>query len=232
MEQVSRRTGFTGPALIRLLARLADGDVRESRQAFADRLGQWLNWTDAISLSAALNGSPAAAPSGARVGASAAEAECARARAALVKAIAEDSTPAPSMSTSADFSPYRRRYLARQQAMEAGIGPLRARLRAMLAAGSPAMARLAGVDAVMEQVLVEHERSLLSTVPVLLEKHFERLRRAAQPQDEPDTEAQPEAWLDVFRKNMQDLLLAELDFRLQPIEGLLEALRMRQPQLP
>jgi hypothetical protein len=232
MEQVSRRTGFTGPALIRLLARLTDGDARESRQAFADRLSQWLNWTDAISLSSALNGSPVAAPAGARASASAAQAECTRTRAALAKAIADDSAPAPSMNTPADFSPHRRRYLARQQAMEAGIGPLRARLRATLAAGSPAMARLAGVDAVMEQVLVEHERRLLSTVPVLLEKHFERLRQADQPPNDPDSEARPGAWLDMFRKDMQDVLLAELDLRMQPIEGLLEALRMRQPKLP
>ncbi|WP_128596424.1 DUF3348 family protein, partial [Paraburkholderia kirstenboschensis] len=35
------------------------------------------------------------------------------------------------------------------------------------------------------------------------------------------------AWLDVFRKDMQSVLLAELDVRLQPVEGLLAALRTR-----
>jgi hypothetical protein len=72
----------------------------------------------------------------------------------------------------------------------------------------------------MEQVLGAHEHRLLATVPALLEKHFERLRRA-------DGEGvQPAAWLDLFCKSMQGVLLAELDIRLQPVEGLLDALRM------
>jgi hypothetical protein len=84
------------------------------------------------------------------------------------------------------------------------------------------MARLASVDAVMEQVLGAHEQRLLSTVPSMLEKHFGRLQPVP---DEPGSEVQPEAWLDAFCKDMQGVLLAELDIRLQPIEGLLEALR-------
>jgi hypothetical protein len=247
MVQVSRRAGVTGSALIRLLARLTDTGVPESKQAFADRLSQWVRWTDAISLSAALNGSPATALNGARASESAEEGECTRARTALVNAIVEDSaftadkgrghlhapTRGAPLGTTADFSPYRRRYLAKQQAMEASIGPLRARLRARLAATSSAMARLAAVDVVMEQVLGAHEHRLLSTVPVLLERRFERLRQAdqatlgdTQAPDKPDSGVQPGGWLDVFCGDMQGVLLAELDIRLQPVEGLLEALRM------
>ncbi len=217
--QASRRTGFTGSALTRLLARLTDITVPESRQGFADRLSQWFGWTDAISLSAALDGSPAIASSGASTSSSAEEGECMRVRSALVNAITEGSALA------ADFAPYRQRYLARQQAMEAAIGPLRGRLRAKVAAKSPALARLAAVDAVMEQALGAHEHRLLATVPGLLEKHFKRLRQADQPPAESDGEVQTDAWQDVFRKNMQGVLLAELEIRFQPIEGLLEALR-------
>ncbi|RZL89431.1 MAG: DUF3348 domain-containing protein [Variovorax sp.] len=220
------RTGVSGSTLIRLLARLADAGVPESRQAFADRLGQWVSWTDAIRLSGALNGGPAATPSGVRGSASTEEGECTRVRAALVNAIAEDSAP---MDPTAAFSTYRRRYLARQQAMEAAIGPLRDRLRSRLAAGSPAMARLAAVDGVMEQVLGVQEHRLLSTIPVLLEKYFERLRRADEVPDEPDGMVQPRGWLEVFRNDVQGVLLAELDIRFQPVDGLLEALRMSQP---
>jgi hypothetical protein len=83
MAQVSQRTVFNGSALVRLLSRLTDADVREPRQATADRLSQWFGWTDAISLSAALDGAvAAAAPSRARASASAEERECVRARAA------------------------------------------------------------------------------------------------------------------------------------------------------
>ena len=35
----------------------------------------------------------------------------------------------------------------------------------------------------------------------------------------------PGAWLETFRKDMRSVLLAELDVRLQPVEGLLAALR-------
>ena len=229
MAQVSQRTVFNGSALVRLLSRLTDADVREPRQATADRLSQWFGWTDAISLSAALDGAvaTAAAPSRARASASAEERECVRARAALAKAVAEDGA----VAAAADFTPFRRRHLTLQQAMEAGIGPLRGRLRALLAARSPAMARLAAVDVVMEQVLAAREHSLLAAVPALLEKHFTRLRQASpETTGEPEGEAEAGEWLHVFRKDMKNMLLAELDFRFQPIEGLLEALRMRPPE--
>ena len=150
MVQASRRTGFTGSPLVRLLSRLTDSDVGQPRQTTAERLSQWFGWTDDISLSAALNAGPASAE----------EAECARVRAALTKAIASDSA-APADAT--DFAPLRQRYLARQQAMEVAIGPLRSRLRTTLAGRSQAMAKLAAVDVVMEQVLAAQERSLMSS---------------------------------------------------------------------
>lgn len=224
MVQVSRRTGFTGSALTRLLARLTDIEVPEPKQAFADRLSQWLGWTDAISLSAALNGNPAiASSSGARASGTAEEREFTRVRTALANAIADDTRNAP-VDTTADFAAHRRRYLARQQAMEASIGPLRGRLRSRLASRSPDMARLAAVDVVMEQVLSAQEHRLLAAVPAMLEKHFERLRQA---EVDTDPEAGSGAWLNVFRKDMHDVLLAEMDIRFQPVEGLLEALRTR-----
>lgn len=222
---MSRRTGFTDSALVRLLARLTDIDVPESRQGFADRLSRWFGWTDAISLSAALDGGAATSSmrAGASASASAEERECSRVRAVLAKAIAERGALA------SDFASHRRRYVARQQAMETAIGPLRGRLRARLAAGSPDMARLAALDAVMEQVLGAQEQRLLSTVPRLLETYFERLRKADRSADESDGGADvgsdAGAWLALFCKDMQGVLLAELDIRFQPLEGLLEALR-------
>jgi hypothetical protein len=206
----------TGSALVRLLARFASGEVPASGQAFADRLSQWVGWTDAISLSAALEGGAQASADSriSRDAESADDLQCQRTRTAWADAIAAAIDP------STDFAPYRQRYLSRQQAMESGIESMRARLRARLAAGSPAMARLAAVDVVMEQVLAPHEQRLLATVPGLLHKHFERLRLTEVPE-------QPRAWLDSFGRDMQAVLLAELDIRFQPIEGLLDALRKR-----
>ncbi|ANB77173.1 hypothetical protein AYM40_34285 [Paraburkholderia phytofirmans OLGA172] len=251
MVQAPQRTAFSGPALIRLLARLTDVDVPESSQSLSDRLSQWLGWTDAIALSAALNNPPPAGAAGARAFGDAEESECARVRTSLANAIVGDSVLAGArrrgsaaqalpqgapVDAPVDYAVFRQRYHSMQQTMETAIGNLRGRLRAMLAAKTPAMARLAVVDAVMERALSERERSLLAAVPGLLAGHFERLRQAEQ-QALADAEASgdaattkpatPGAWLDAFRKDMQSVLLAELDVRLQPVEGLLAALRTR-----
>jgi hypothetical protein len=227
MVQVPRRTAFADSALVRLLARWNEAEVREPAASTAERLSHWLGWTDAIALSTVLN-APAAR---AKTAAGTPENDCARVRDGLARTIREDSLfangddDAP-VSTSVDFAPYRLRYLARQQAMEVGVGPLRAKLRSALAARSPEMAKLATVDAVMEKALEAREHSLLATVPAMLEKRFKRLRQAALPApDAPETDAAPMAWLPVFHQDIRDLLLAELDFRFQPIDGLLEALR-------
>ena len=87
-----------------------------------------------------------------------------------------------------------------------------------------ALAKLAELDTVMEQVIGAQERVLLSTVAARLEPRFDQLRGS---RDAPasDTPAQPGPWLDRFCQEMRGLLLAELDLRLQPVEGLLEACR-------
>ena len=137
------------------------------------------------------------------------------------------------MNAAIDYPAFRQIYTSMQQTMETAIGNLRGRLRARLAAGTPGMSRLAEVDAVMERALSPRERSLLTTVPALLGNHFERLRKAeretladAQASEDAPMVA-PGAWLNVFRKDMQSVLLAELDLRFQPVEGLLAALRTR-----
>lgn len=242
MVRGSRGTRFTVPTLVRLLARLAEADVPESNPAFTEGLSEWLGWTDAITLSAALGGHPARAPqapSSPLLDPVAAERELFRLRSALVNSIADDfAFPAvprgAPVDLGAEFSTLRRRYSARQQAMETGIGALRGRLREALASASPSMGRLAALDAVMEQVLGAQERALLSTVPVWLDRRFERLRTAHEDTEpeEPDgfdTASRPAGWLDMFCQDMQAVLLAELDVRMQPVEGLLEAFRMRQP---
>ncbi|ARL54572.1 DUF3348 domain-containing protein [Burkholderia pseudomallei] len=145
----------------------------------------------------------------------------------------------------ADFTLFRHDYLSMQQAMEIDIGELRGRLRQTMAAQTPAFARLAALDATMERALVARERSLFASVPKLLGAYFERLREAEQQRlaeaeakahanAEADAHAEvarktaapaPHAWLDAFRQDMQSVLLAELDIRFQPVDGLLAALR-------
>jgi hypothetical protein len=52
-------------------------------------------------------------------------------------------------------------------------------------------------------------------VPDVLQRHFERLQQA-----------RPTQWLHRYGADMQSVLLAELDLRLQPLEGLLETLNL------
>jgi len=116
--------------------------------------------------------------------------------------------------------------------METSVGNLRRRLRAVLAARSQAMSRLAMLDAVMERALGAREQQLLSSAPIALRGHFERLRRAEGERLAQEAPAQSDlpaaeagAWLALFRKDMQCVLLAELELRFQPVQGLLAALR-------
>lgn len=250
-QELPRRTNFSGPALIRLLSRLLDAHVREPGQPLPDRLSQWLGWTDAIGLASALGAAPAVAaaarPGHAEPGAAQAEKDYAHVRAMLERAIAELDEPAAApprarqkglggqrarLAPPVEYSTYRRRYVSLQQNMESAIAALRARLRAALASASPGGARLAVLDAVMEQALNTREYELLSAVPALLERRFIRLRPA---DPEPDAgslagRAPPfDDWQAVFRRDMQSVLRAELDLRLQPVEGLLAALRPGAP---
>ncbi len=247
MAQGLPRTRFNSSGLVRALAELTATETSEARQSFAERLGQWLDFKDSLALYAALNaGAPAAQHAGAAVTERAAARQSfARVRAALAASIATDGLPGPgeaplesrapapppSAGSAADFAPYHRAYLARQRDMSASIGPLRASVRAALSRRSPAMKRLAGLDAVLEQGLAGRERELLATVPVLLGRRFEQLYGAHQAgpgevaaADEPAPGRQPGGWLATFRADMQAVLLAELELRLQPVAALIAAL--------
>ncbi|MCD0505285.1 DUF3348 family protein, partial [Bordetella petrii] len=89
MVHVPRRTGVSGPTLIRLLARLTDADIPESKQSLSDRLSLWLGWTDAIALSAVLDGGAPAVAAGTQADASETR-EYDRVRGALAHAIADE----------------------------------------------------------------------------------------------------------------------------------------------
>lgn len=223
MSPALPHTSFNSSKLVRALSELghsslasSDSTVADAKQTLAERMSPWLAWTDAIALSAVLESGSTAMPSDAKAGkpapatsataVAAAVQELARVRADLARSITADPVFA---ADSASFVPYRHQYVTHQRAMEARIAPLRAKVRALLSSHSPNLRRLAALDAVLEQALSARERQLLSTVPQWLERHFERARQVRQ---------QPDG------KEMQDVLLAELETRLQPVEGLTAAL--------
>jgi len=215
----SPHPGVAGSELTRLLARLAGAAPTRGPVAFAERLGCWIGWSDAISLSAALSAAPSEFGSSRSRRAGAEEADFQRVRAALEASIAAG--PRENASSPTDFGPHRRHCIDLQQAMHDAIGALRQRLRDALAHRSPALARLAAIDAVLDRTLATHERGLLGLVPLRLQAHFERLQRGA---------GDDIAWLASFREDMHLVLSAELEHRLLPTQGLLDTLRThRQP---
>jgi len=238
LAREARRIPLTGSTFIRTLAALDDVSAPSAPDAFAQRLAQWFDWTHAFSLSAALGEASVRADVplfGGEAALAADEREFARVKAQLAKAIADapnGATPsrrvlrplkdavAPA-EVPADFATYRQRYTTCQLAMETQVVPLRRRLRSTLAERSARAAKLAELDTVMEQVVGAQERALLATVAGRLEARFDQLRGASTP--DAATPAGP--WLDRFHHEMRGLLLAELDLRLQPCEGLLQACR-------
>ena len=84
----------------------------------------------------------------------------------------------------------------------------------------------------MDEILGVRERESLARVPLLLEKRFEQLGTANPPMldaaPQPDVSVLaaplPRDWLAVFCVELQEALLAELDVRLLPVTGLIEAL--------
>ena len=238
MAKASERAPVLGPAFIRLLARFNDEGTSPAAPAVPERLAQWFDWNRAITLSKALDNPPPEHEAGADY-TPAQDVEYANVRAKLTEAIqAEIDLSPPRNPAPADaelppgFAPYRQHYLNQQRAMQTVSGRLRGRLRDMLARQSPAKARLAEVDAVMEATLSPREHSLLSHVPVLLGLHYQRLLTAAahDPADaaaSDSTVAPTGPWLVTFRQDLRIALLAELDVRFHPIDGLLAALRTR-----
>jgi Protein of unknown function (DUF3348) len=214
---VGVRPRYSSNPLIRLLGQRGMGEVPELRRTVAEDLSQWLAWTDAIALSSALQ--PVAAAPGGQPAADAAGAAEAVAQLSEALARAIPATPPPDAGTGGDFAPWRRQYLAQQRRMAERIGALRSQLRTVLARQSPALAQLAALDAVMDQALAGRERQLLAELPGRLAQGFADRQAAATG----DTDAAP--WQATLAQDLRQLLLAELDLRLQPVQGLLQALQ-------
>ena len=220
--------------------------------AFAEKLGLWVDYTDAIALYA-VHSASTFDPGDAQLDAPEDIAEdFARIRASLEQQIARTAAPKRGQGGVAlpmpqgdmppelngAYEPYRRYYLAHQRDMELSVPPLRSRVREKLATLSPALQQLAALDGTFENILSEREARLLAKLPQLLKKRFAHLRQqhqqtltGTQQADRPEQWMQPGAWLARFCNELQTVLLAELDLRLQPAVGLLEALQHEKTKL-
>ena len=243
------RKDLSRSSLVRLLGEWAPVEAQASRQDIAQRLSQWLGVSDAITLHAAHQSiKPVAGgmTSGARAGVAKALGEdFHRVRTALVKSIMASGVAPPARNNrdrsllpqpegvaeaDAGFAPYQQRYLEQQRQMALRIEALRGQVRHAVAA-SPRLVPLAAMDEVLERMFGTREQQLMGTVPVVLERRFEELRTAhelertaAQQPDDPAAWRQPGGWLHRFGQELEASLLAEMEVRLQPVTGLMEAL--------
>lgn len=198
------------------------------RQDLAERLGQWLNVADAIELSSAHPSIAAvgvrAAQQPARSGAAAADtlpAELDRVRTVLARSITTrvpKHRPDPH-DLDTEFALFHQRFQDQQRRMELSVDALREHVRQTLAKGPPRLAQLAALDAVMDQMLGGREQRLLAGLPAHLKARFKALRQAAAASDTPDDLR----WLARFEAELEQTLLAELEHRLQPVVGMIEA---------
>lgn len=227
------RSNFNRPALVRQLAGFlpegAHALADASRQDLAERLGQWLNVADAITLSSA---HPSIAAVGARAAqqpmraptatAEALPAELERVRATLTRSITtRDPKHRPDPNDlDTEFALFHQRHQDQQRRMEMSVDALREHVRQTLAKGEPRLAQLAALDAVMDQMLGGREQRLLAGLPTHLKARFKALRQVAAASDTPDDLR----WLQGFEAELEQTLLAELEHRLQPVVGLIESL--------
>lgn len=217
-------------ALVAGLRRLGLAEAPPAPPSFVDGMGRWLGWTDAIRLAGALNTAPAAATPTAAAAVELARLRAALARTAeaLARAIDGDDEIDGDRAGDADVAAQRRRHRALQQRMEDAITPLRAQARQALAGRSTALDRLVAVDAVLAEALADREAVVLAGVPPLLQRRFDRLKQAAEAEEQ--AAAPAAAWFARFRGDLRGLLHAELELRLQPVRGLLDALAAAAPE--
>lgn len=255
MRGTSHRSAHPSTLVRELAAACGVSAAAPAGQDVAERLGAWLSVADAITLRGALHartetsGASSARATGDAVAVHAAlSQELQRVRATLEASI-HAVEPAPSQRRKADHSHHgvaavaplpldpaaefallHQRCGEQQRRMEMSIDALRTHVREVLAKTSPDMARLAALDGVMDQMLGGREQHLLATVPAFLKKRMEQLRRqetkdADRLPGEAAHSAEQPAWLEQLIAEFQQALLAELDLRLQPVVGMVEALQ-------
>lgn len=217
--------------------------IELSSTNLADKLGRLIDLSDSVMLSEALRALPRAVSAEELVDSAVVRDQFLQARQSMVKSIASSFTPGsgvaqfklPSLAQEVitaegfSFKPYQKFYTLHQSELDVRIIKLRITIRQAVAGHSRKLAQLAALDAALGDTLAAHSRKLLGAIPRLLGRRFEFLLQQQSLKADSNSEklevwAQPGGWLFQFHREMQSLLLAELELRLQPIMGLIEAL--------
>lgn len=222
--------------LVKLMGELAPFNSSSYDYNLAERLGHFMGVSGSMNLAVGLRGLPVAAsdPKSDVTGSEGAVEQVKEgvlnARERMIMRIVESFSSSDSQNSVPSqangvreealrtFSPYQRYYTSQQIEMGVAVKALRQQLRQDMSGISLEMHRLASLDKVMEDNLEAHARKQFNAVPKVLEKYFKT--EISKQTGEFDMDQ----FLSLFYQKMRELLLAELDARLQPIFGLLEAL--------
>ena len=240
MSQATTPLPGASPRLVRFIAGLGLGPAALSREQYARRLGQLFDLHDSIAIAAVHGGLPAAIPAGpapAEVTALFLEGRGAILRAAVlafdpqgrarIRFPCADPQAPP---TAAAVEPYLAFYRVQQSEAEHRIRRLQAQVRQAASGRSPQLDERCALDAVVARSMAARARGFFSTIPGLLQIHFEQLQ-AACTGERADEHESARGWrqaLQQFRRDMQGMLLAEIETRLLPVTGLVEAVAAHQ----
>lgn len=244
----------TSSRLQRVLLELAVVDGELSQIQFADKLGELISLSDAIVLAESLRGLKkrpfAAAENTDNANTVFLQARAEMLGFIVNSFVLEgDEAPAGGVSSfilprpnrdtlddpNAGFVAYQRFYSLHQSEMDHRVVTLRRQLQHIMAGRTPELAQLAALDSSMADTMADFSRRAFAGIPHLLAKRFyslnqqyrqERLNDGATSSvvDDASLWLKKDGWLDRFIREMQAVLLAELELRLMPVIGMLEAL--------
>jgi hypothetical protein len=223
-----------------VLGELAVSDAEVSHQHFAQRLGQLIDLSDSVNISRVHAQHGAKLFTASTTSEEAITAEFLQVRNAIVASIIksfEEGTglrriklPRPGPEAPADaasgYEPYGRFYASHQREMDSKIQQLRKQVREAARGASAELAQLVVLDEALGDTLTVHSRKFFAAIPGLLARRYAHLLNeytVACDNPQGSSGSWPEL-LELFCQNMQSLLLAEVEARLLPTQGLIEAL--------
>ncbi|WP_227664332.1 DUF3348 family protein [Marinobacter litoralis] len=116
---------------------------------------------------------------------------------------------------------YLNAWLVLQRKVAASSRQLRDKVRKAMKDHNQDLARLAELDSVFDHTMASYTSQCFSHISKVLEQRFHSLQPSSD--SPPETGHTPDDWLHRYCEDSQNLLLAELDVRLEPVLGLLEA---------
>ena len=240
MTQALPQVSLGSSRLVRFLTDLAVTDTQVSHRQFTERLGQLIDFSDSIALSEAHARHLEVDGAAVEEFSEGIAREFLRARSNIVQAAmrsffpgsgptrikwpAEEDQPPAGPSSAAER--YLRFYRAQQAEIDTRVRGLHLRSREAVAGLSPRLERICAIDEALGDALAGHARRYFSSIPRMLEGRIEVLfldYRGDLEQGAP-ARARWQETREQLRREAQGLLLAEIEARLLPTLGLIEAL--------